>query len=186
MNNNVIHRLLFMTLVALFTFRGNLYSCEKRYIQTPEIFYDQRQELKAVFLAGSALYRWRDEFKQMMTDDDVILFDPINYEKRHPDRKVSLMWESNHIDKADILLVWIPTGVKSNLGTLSLTTLVELGRFIEMKDKRLIVGISKEHHLSEELMHQVSYLRPDATIVHSLEDLAHELRNSIRRRRGPD
>lgn len=158
-------------------------SCENRYVQAPNVLHDYPGETKSVFLAGSAAYRWRDRFKQMMADDELILLDPINYEKREPNREYSLMWEVDHIEKADILLTWIPSGEKSLPHTLSMTTLFELGRFAEMKDKSLIVGISTGHHMYSELVYQISQLRPDAVLVHSLEDLAEELRkfNTLRK-----
>lgn len=152
--------------------------CDDRYIRTPNTLEETVSEEKTVFLAGSAASRWRDRFKQMMAKDNVILIDPINFDNREPDRSLSLMWEIEHIGKADILLAWIPPGIKSNPHTLSLTTLFELGRFTEMKDKPLIVGISRDHHMANELTHQVSLLRPDAVVVHTLEDLATQLRKS--------
>lgn len=158
---------------------GQLTSNEDRYILAPRSLEQKPLQEKTVFLAGSAAYRWRDQFRIMMAEDKVVLIDPINYEFREPKRNLSLMWEVDHIEKADILLAWIPPGITTNPHTLSLTTLFELGRFIEMKHKPLFVGISQEHHMAQELTHQVTLLRPDAVIVHSLEDLAEKLRKLL-------
>ena len=150
-----------------------------RYILTPERYVEKLTHDKSVFLAGSAAYKWRDEFRKLMEKDNVVLLDPINYELQHQQRENSLMWEVEHIEKADILLTWIPQGDRSNPHTLSLTTLFELGRFAEMKNKPLFVGISPDHHMQKELTIQMGLLRPDAVVVHSLQDLANELRKTL-------
>lgn len=152
-------------------------SIHAQHVISPSEFVKEKFSEKAsVFLAGSAAYPWREHFKGMMATDQVVFLDPMNPDADEICREHTLKWEIEHINKADVLLVWVPKGEEASVKTLSLTTLFEVGRFVEMKNKPLVVGVEKGHYLRDELIGQLKFLRPDVIVVDSLDALATHLR----------
>jgi len=166
-----------LLIMALAIFQS---SSAERHIISPVEYQKERSETrKSVFLAGSAAFFFFLEFREMLEKDHVVFLDPKNTDLDLICRSTTLKWEIEHIEKADVLLAWIPEGDPSSTRTLSLTTLFELGRFAEMKEKPLIVGISPKHYLFSEIHRQLRVLRPDAVVVVSLEELAERLREKL-------
>lgn len=145
------------------------------YLSTPEIYDSSSNDRLSVFLAGSASFPWRIEFEKKLNDHELTLIDP-TYKKNDPWTRIDhIRWEHEHIDKADVLLAWLPANEETKLHTLSLTTLFELGRFAQMKEKKIVMGIHPEYYKRNEVMLQLSILRPEVEIVSSLDELAVEL-----------
>jgi hypothetical protein len=106
------------------------------------------------------------------------LLDP-TYSNNDPWKRIDhIKWEHEHIEKADVLLVWLPANEGTKLHTLSFTTLFELGRFAQMKNKNLVMGIHPDYYKRNEVVLQLSILRPEVEIVSSLDELAGKL-NSV-------
>ncbi|MEC7839994.1 MAG: nucleoside 2-deoxyribosyltransferase domain-containing protein [Chlamydiota bacterium] len=162
--------------VVLLTYHLPLISENCHIISPYEYQKSAFETKKSVFLAGSAALPWRENFKNKMQDDHVIFFDPMNSNAELISRSKTLKWEIDHIDKADVIIAWIPEGEPASTRTWSLTTLFELGRFVEMKRKPLIVGISPKHYMFAELLNQFKVLRPDAQVVSSLDEVIDRLR----------
>ena len=124
-----------------------------------------------VFLGGSLITPWRDRLITLLRDTNYTLYNPA-----HPEIPGRIEWEQSHIEKADILLMWIAKNTPRDSYTLSLTSLFELGRFIEMEGKTLIVGIDPDYAMHEELTLQLRRLRPELTIFDSIDSLAASLK----------
>lgn len=130
-----------------------------------------------VFLGGSLITPWRDRLISHLRDTDYTLYNPA-----HPGAPGRIEWEQNHIDKSDILLMWIAKNTPRDSYSLSLTSLFELGRFIEMRGKTLLVGIDPDYALREELTLQLRRLRPELTIYDSIDSLSTHLKKQWQNR----
>lgn len=130
------------------------------YIKPPETV--QNIEEVSVILAGGCSVPWRNEFKNLLKEQPIVLIDPIGDECDRP------FWEHLSIDKADILLMWIPQEGECR------GSLVEFGRFLEMKDKPLFVGVHPCSPLYQEFLIQVK-IRPEVKIANSLLELSNQL-----------
>ncbi len=122
-----------------------------------------------VFLAGSSFYDWREDLIQAFSEKELTFFDPLY--RVSMKRELGVAWEQKHIAEADVIVVWIPKGDLDNLRSLSITTIFELGRFVEMKDKPLIVGVHEDHPYKRELTLQLKGIKEDLEVFHHLEDL---------------
>ncbi len=159
----------------LLTFQNNyVFGLKQTHIQSPEEYVTS--ESPAVFLAGSAAFPWRECFKKNISPEEAVLLDPLNEDLTQNDPVRRIQWEADHINHADILLVWLPESDKTNHYTYSLTSLFETGRFVQMKEKPLLVGIAPGYIRRDELFTQLKVLRPEVVVVDSLEALEDQLR----------
>lgn len=159
-----------LSLLILIISLTNTGNCEETniypiYIKNPDVVL--YEEKSTVFLAGGCLVPWRDEFKKLLNGLPIVLLDPIGNEPGRP------YWEHSNIDKADILLIWFP-----HIGDCR-GSLVELGRFLEMKNKPLFVGIDPQSPLYKEVIIQLK-VRPEVKIATSIEELSTQLCHYIR------
>lgn len=159
-----------LSLLILIISLTNTGNCEESkvypiYIKNPNVI--QCEEKTTVFLAGGCLIPWREEFKKLLNGLPIVLLDPIGNETGRP------YWEHSNIDKADILLIWFP-----HIGDCR-GSLVELGRFLEMKNKPLFVGIDPQSPLYKEVIIQLK-VRPEVKIATSIEELSTQLCHYIR------
>jgi len=144
-------------------------------IVSPEDYTKKADDPPLVFLAGSAAYPWRQEVIKKSGELALTFIDPVNHALHFHRQKERIRWEQKQIAQADILFVWIPKGEPDKSFTLSMTSLFELGRFCEMRDKVLLVGIDPGHLRSEEISGQLHFLRPDVYVHRSLETLTQTL-----------
>lgn len=150
-------------------------------IKTPDEYEKKEMKWKAIFLAGSAHYDWRESFIKSCCDEHFVFFDPISskeYSTKFPLKRIR--WEHRHISLADVFVVWIPKGMDKDAKTLSMTTLFECGRFVEQKNKPLFVGIEEGYVHRNELVNQLQQLRKDVIITDSLEALAKQVKNHLK------
>jgi hypothetical protein len=144
------------------------------HIQSPEEYVTS--EAPAAFLAGSAVFPWREAVKKNISPEEAVLFDPMNDQLAEENPMKRVQWEVDHMDYADIVVVWLPKEDQTKPHTFSLTSLFEMGRFVQMKDKPLVVGIAPEYIRRDELVTQLKVLRPEVTVVNSLDALQEQLR----------
>ncbi|MBI5274645.1 MAG: hypothetical protein HY860_06315 [Chlamydiales bacterium] len=149
-------------------------------IINPSMDYQkQPNDPPALFLAGSASDPWREKLIQSLNVSSYVYLDPTEVQDHHSLKKIR--WEHRHIELASAFVVWIPKGQKSNPKTLSLNTLFDCGRFIEMKNKPLIVGIEQGYVMRDALVKELRQLRPDIIITDSLEALSRETSQAIKK-----
>ncbi len=79
--------------------------------------------------------------------------------------EAEIAWEFRHLHAAHAVLFWLcpPTPCP--------VSLYELGK-VSMTDKRLFVGVDPAYPLRADVLVQTRLARPDALVVHSLDDLA--------------
>lgn len=143
-------------------FSGNLTESSCKYIKPPELVQKAKEKQKTLILAGGCSVPWRSEFQHLLEGVPLILLDPIGNPEERP------YWEHHYINDADILLIWFPE-VGECRGSL-----VELGRFLEMKEKQLFVGVHPSSKLFEEVMLQTK-LRPEIKVATSLSELVSQV-----------
>lgn len=151
-------------------------------LQSPLQYVKTESDSPMVFLAGSSYYNWREGFMKKMGEKNYIFVTPTadyGEAKKYPLKRIR--WEQKYIDEADSYVVWIPRGDRSNPRTLSLTTLFELGRFVEYTNKPLIIGIEQGYVMRDELINQLRQLRNDVIITDSLDALAKEAQRVIKK-----
>jgi hypothetical protein len=129
---------------------------------------------KSVFLAGgiSGCWDWQSRITDLVEEKglDIVLLNPRreNFDITDPTMsRQQIIWEREHLIKADIILFWFPSE------TMCPITLYELG-FWTNSDKPLIIGCDENYQRRFDVEIQTSLSRD--TVVHdSLEKLVEEL-----------
>lgn len=152
-----------------------LYSERCRCVRSPECYHKLSSDPLSVFLSGPSSTFWRQDLMDLLRFEALVLLDPTLAFKKN-NRFFQVTWEHDHIDKSDVILVWLPEEESLNSAFHSLETLFELGRFVEMRDKILVLGIHPNYPQREELELQVKKLRRDVPIVDSLEGVVGSLK----------
>lgn len=158
--SKILNSIILSYLVLTGFVQGENLSTYPKYIKPPHIL--EKKESPTVILAGGCCTAWRDDFTALLKGKPWILLDPIGPEQERP------YWENLSIGMADIYLMWIPEQGECR------GSLVELGRFLEKKDKPLFIGVHPKSLLYPEVSMQIRH-RPEVKLATSLEELAAQL-----------
>ncbi|MBB64659.1 MAG: hypothetical protein CMO81_06300 [Waddliaceae bacterium] len=165
----------FIALLSVFTI--DAWSCER--VQSPQLLQSCNKKGLSIFLAGTVSNSWRNTLMDSFQEDPAIFLIPINDWAHENDRSFRVTWEQQHIDEADLIVLWLAPPQANNPRTLSLTTLFELGRIIEMKDKPVIIGIHPNYPLRRELEIQLACLGRRHCLVDSVEEIALKIQDHL-------
>ncbi len=144
-----------------------------KYIESPQIYKPFNGE-KSLFIAGgiSGCEIWQDDFVKVLSDTDLILINPRrkDYDFKNPALEFEqIQWEYNHLQMVDATSFWFPPQ------TLCPIALFELGKK-SVIDKPLFIGVHPDYLRKRDIEFQISLERPDVKIVHTLEDLAKQIK----------
>lgn len=131
---------------------------------------------KSLFLAGgiTGCPDWQQEMKQLLSDTDLILFNPrrANFPIHDPNAaNEQITWEHKYLREADAIQFWFAKE------TIQPIVLYELGSW-SMTDKPIFVGLHPEYPRRQDVEIQTSLVRPDIKIVYSLQDLSQQIRTA--------
>jgi hypothetical protein len=147
-----------------------------KYIQCPQILHLEPDE-KSLFLAGgiSNCPDWQSALAAQLEDTAWVLLNPRRADFDAANTRLAeeqIVWEHQHLRLATALAFWFPSQ------TLCPITLYELGAW-SMTDKPLFVGTHPDYKRRLDVQVQTRLVRPDVTVVDSLEALAERLRRQI-------
>jgi hypothetical protein len=144
-----------------------------KYIQCPQTPHLEPHE-KSLFLAGgiSNCPDWQSALAAQLEDTAWVLLNPRRADFDAENTRLAeqqIVWEHQHLRLATALAFWFPSQ------TLCPITLYELGAW-SMTNKPLFVGTHPEYKRRLDVEVQTRLVRPDVTVVDSLEALAVQLR----------
>lgn len=146
-----------------------------RYIECPEVYEGNERSL---FLAGgiSNCPIWQPDLVKLLEETDLVILNPRrkHFPTDNPNiEEEQINWEYNHLAKASAVSFWFPRE------TLCPITLYELGKQSSGK-KPLFIGVSPDYQRKKDVEIQTRLIRPEIKIVYSLEDLAEQIRISMK------
>lgn len=155
------------------------YKGRMRYVQCPEI--DGGDGGPSLFLGGgiTGCPDWQASVVAMLSDVDVTLVNPKrrDFTVQDPaESEAQIRWEHRHLRSATAILFWFPCE------TLCPITLYELGAW-SMSSKPLFVGVHPEYKRRVDVQIQTRLVRPDVSVVGSLDELTEQVRRWITRDR---
>ena len=145
------------------------------YVEAPtEYVADGRP---SVFLAGgiSGCDDWQSRMTELLADLDLTVLNPRRerFPIDHPTAaEEQIRWEYRHLRRATSRLFWFPPQ------TLCPITLYELGAWSAMPGP-LFVGVDPNYARRRDVEIQTKLARPDVRVVHSLAELAAQVRRFV-------
>ena len=143
----------------------------------PRWFSDENMA-DALFIAGGITDcpPWQDELIASLEDVDMTILNPRRerWPKNSNEAEIErqIKWEFKMLLKAPAVSFWFPKE------TVCPITLYELGR-MAMTNKTLFVGTHPEYSRRLDVETQLSLVRPQVLVVHSLEGLSEEIRSEF-------
>ncbi len=133
------------------------------------------QNFLSVFLAGGITNcpDWQSVIKTQLKN--IIMFNPRRKDFPIGDPNAALeqiQWEYERLRIADSILFWFPCE------TLCPIVLYELGAW-SRSNKPIFVGVHPDYARKQDVEIQTSLVRPDISVVYSLQDLANEVNNWV-------
>jgi hypothetical protein len=143
-----------------------------RYIEAPEE-YDERGP--SLFLAGGITgnHDWQAEVVRRLSDLPLVLLNPRRRDFPINDPSAArgqIEWEFRHLRRATAVLFWFPPE------TLCPIALYELGGRVATAQP-LFVGTHPEYQRKPDVVIQLGLARPDVHVVHSVHELAQQVRD---------
>lgn len=127
---------------------------------------------RSLFLAGGIVDcpNWQREMVLALNDTSLVLFNPrrSQFLQHQNAAREQIIWEQRYLRKATAISFWFPKE------TLCPIVLCQLGAW-SMTHKKLFVGVHPEYQRIEDVQIQTALVRPDISIVTSLEDLTQEI-----------
>ena len=144
-----------------------------RYIESPNVYKPKPGE-KTIFLAGSisGCSDWQQEMVHLLSDTDLVLFNPRRkyFPIDDPNAKFEqISWEYKYLCETDAILFWFSPE------TLCPIVLYELGAW-SMTDKPIYLGVHPSYQRKQDVALQTKLIRPNVRIVHSIVDLATQIK----------
>ena len=132
------------------------------------------QTTNSIFFAGGITDcpNWQYKMAGLLRDVDLVAFNPRRPHFPIGDNKVSrqqIEWEHRYLKIAEAALFWFPCE------TLCPITLYELGAW-SRTTKPLFIGVHPDYKRKIDVEVQTELARPDVKIVHSLKDLAQQIK----------
>jgi hypothetical protein len=145
------------------------------YFEAPDTL-GVRTDLPSVFLAGgiTGCPPWQNTMVELLRDreadrGELVVINPRRSTEFTEDMAdAQIKWEWFHLRMAERLLFWFPSA------TLCPITLYELGAW-SMTDRPMVVGCEPGYARTLDVVTQTGLVRPDVTVVDTLEDLADEV-----------
>jgi len=142
-----------------------------KYIEAPKQYKGVQP---SVFLAGGipGCDNWQRRMVELLDDTDLVVLNPRrdSFPGDNPGAmRDQIVWEFEHMRRATVRLFWFPSQ------TLCPITLFELGAWSRLGEP-LLVGTDPEYRRRSDVEIQLALARPDVRIVHSLEELAEQLK----------
>lgn len=140
----------------------------------------------AIFIAGgiTGCTDWQSTLIPLINSDRVTLYNP-----RRPDdatwqwtsegSTTQIHWEQDAIDISDAVSFWFDWNASAQIPPLQPIAMFELGRMIEQIDTKLFIGSHPNYPRHFDVVTQLARLRPDITIVGSIDDLAAQINNWV-------
>ena len=133
------------------------------------------QNFLSVFLAGGITNcpDWQSVIKTQLKN--IIMFNPRRKDFPIGDPNAALeqiQWEYERLRIADSILFWFPCE------TLCPIVLYELGAW-SRSNKPIFVGVHPDYARKQDVEIQTLLVRPDISVVYSLQDLANEVNNWV-------
>jgi hypothetical protein len=134
----------------------------------------QRQTEPALFLAGGITDcpDWQAQVVEQLADQNLTLFNPRRPNFPIGDPKAAeeqIVWEFNHLHRADVCLFWFPCE------TLCPIVLYELGGW-SIFSYQMFLGVHPDYKRRQDVEIQTRLQRPDQSIVYSLDDLVAQVK----------
>lgn len=132
----------------------------------------------ALFIAGGITDcpPWQSELIASLEDLDMTILNPRRgkWPKNGDEAEIGrqIEWEFKMLLRASAVSFWFPKE------TVCPITLYELGR-MAMTNKTLFVGAHPEYSRRFDVETQISLVRPQVLVVHSLEELSEEIRSEF-------
>lgn len=145
-----------------------------RHITAPEVY----TRPLVVFLGGGITNcpDWQNKITKMLTEVNVVLLNPRQKRTIRFDDPVEsgkqIRWEFNHLEKADVIILWFPGEGKCMI------TLFELGTYAA-QNKKIIVGVHPKYIRRLDVIKQMENRRPDLKIHSRLADIAKEVKKLV-------
>ena len=141
-----------------------------QYIEAPQT-YDGNEA--SLFLAGgiTGCPDWQKEVVAKLKDLPLVIFNPRRslFPQHENASKEQIEWEYTYLRKATAISFWFPKE------TLNPIVLYELGAW-SMTNKKIFLGVHLEYQRIQDIEIQTSLVRPDITIVNTLEELILNIR----------
>lgn len=145
-----------------------------RVITAPQEFVSFPAPERMTFMAGGigGTEDWQSEYifklkNRYISSVKRVLINPRRDEFDVENKKMTedqIAWEYKYLRKCNEIVFWFPPE------TLCPITLFELGSALERLNK-IAVGCHPEYKRKDDLMCQLRLIRPDLTLVHTLDDL---------------
>lgn len=157
------------------------------YIECPKNVFDP--EVRAivpngainVFMAGGITDcpNWQQEYRELLKDesDQLVLLNPRrgNFNVREDGiAEQQIIWEHRHLVLSNVFSFWFPCD------TLCPITLFELGKISAGRPGPLFVGTHPDYKRKVDVVVQMQLIRTDVQVVHSIEELADQVRQYVR------
>jgi hypothetical protein len=142
-----------------------------QYIEAPQA-YDGNE--LSLFLAGgiTGCPDWQREMVAELKDLSLVIFNPRRThfpQDRNVDRE-QIEWEYTYLRKATAISFWFPQE------TLCPITLYELGAW-SMTNKKIFLGVHPNYRRIQDIRIQTALVRPEITLVQTLEELNQGIRS---------
>jgi hypothetical protein len=142
-----------------------------QYIEAPQT-YDGTEV--SLFLAGgiTACPDWQKHMVAKLKDLPLVIFNPRrSYFPPHENAvREQIEWEYTYLRKATAISFWFPKE------TLNPIALYELGAW-SMTNKKIFLGVHPNYQRIQDIKIQTSLVRPDISIVETLEELHQRIRS---------
>jgi Nucleoside 2-deoxyribosyltransferase like len=146
-----------------------------KYIECPAEYLCAGPD-RTLFLAGgiTGAPDWQKEMVKRLAGSDLTLLNPRRaYWETKPEMEhEQIGWEHRHLDRADAILFWFPAE------TICPIALYELGAW-NPRMKKLFIGCHPAYPRRRDVEIQTSLERPRQAIAYSLDELAHQVLESM-------
>jgi hypothetical protein len=128
----------------------------------------------SIFLAGgiTGCPDWQQEMLTGLKDLPLVIFNPrrAHFLQHEEAAHEQILWEYRYLRKATAISFWFPEE------TLCPITLYELGAW-SMTNKKLFLGAHPRYQRLQDLRIQTALVRPDISLVETLDELVQEIRS---------
>ena len=143
------------------------------YVEAPTEYAGGDRHRPSVFLAGgiSGAGNWQQDLVALLKDTDLVVLNPRrrNFPIDDPSAaEGQIRWEFRHLRRATARAFWFPSA------TLCPIALYELGAW-SMAPGELFVGVDPAYGRRADVEIQTRLVRPEVTVVYSVEELANQL-----------
>ena len=142
-----------------------------QYIEAPHT-YDGNEA--SLFLAGGITDcpDWQKDMVAKLKDLPLVIFNPrrSHFPQYENAAREQIEWEYAYLRKVTAISFWFPQE------TLCPIVLYELGAW-SMTNKKIFLGVHPDYQRAQDIKIQTSLVRPDITIVQTLEELNQSIRS---------